>query len=134
MDPVVHFQFPADDRERISAFYTKAFGWKTQTLGPEHGGYVLVSTTETDDLGRPTKPGAINGGFFEKCGEMPDACPSVVIGVEDIHEAMRKVAEAGGNVLGQPIEIPGYGLLASFIDTEGNRVEMMQPNREWLTD
>jgi len=43
---------------------------------------------------------------------------------------MKKVTEAGGQVLGEPMEIPGYGLYVSFFDTEGNRVSMMQPNSE----
>jgi predicted enzyme related to lactoylglutathione lyase len=43
------------------------------------------------------------------------------------------VASAGGTVLGgqragEPDDIPGVGLYASFIDTEGNRVGMLQPN------
>jgi predicted enzyme related to lactoylglutathione lyase len=43
---------------------------------------------------------------------------------------MKKVTEAGGEVLGESMEIPGYGLYVSFFDTEGNRVSMMQPNGE----
>jgi predicted enzyme related to lactoylglutathione lyase len=61
---------------------------------------------------------------------MPAQYPSVVIGVDDIREAMQKVTEAGGKVLGQPMEIPGYGLYVSFFDTEGHRVSMMQSNGE----
>jgi predicted enzyme related to lactoylglutathione lyase len=33
MNPVVHFEMPAEDRKRMADFYTKAFGWKTQQLG-----------------------------------------------------------------------------------------------------
>ena len=40
---------------------------------------------------------------------------------------MKKVAEAGGKVLGEPMEIPGVGQYVSFFDTEGNRVSMLQP-------
>jgi uncharacterized protein len=40
---------------------------------------------------------------------------------------MKKVAEAGGKVLAEPMEIPGIGHYISFIDTEGNRVSMLQP-------
>ncbi len=43
MSPVVHFEMPAEDRTRMASFYEKAFGWKTQMLGPEMGDYVLVS-------------------------------------------------------------------------------------------
>ena len=48
-NPVVHFEMPAEDRERMSGFYTKAFGWQTKQLGPEMGEYVLVTTTEVDE-------------------------------------------------------------------------------------
>ena len=44
MHPVVHFEMPAEDRKRMSAFYTRAFGWKTEQLGPEMGEYVVVTT------------------------------------------------------------------------------------------
>jgi predicted enzyme related to lactoylglutathione lyase len=68
MNPVVHFEMPAEDRERMAEFYTRAFGWQTQMLGPEMGNYVVVTKTELDENGRPKKPGSINGGFFSKVG------------------------------------------------------------------
>jgi predicted enzyme related to lactoylglutathione lyase len=129
MNPVVHFEMPAEDRKRVAAFYTKVFGWKTQLLGPEMGDYVLATTTESGPEGRPQKPGAINGGFFPKSDEKPAQYPSVVIAVDDIQEHMKKVSKAGGKVLGEPMEIPGVGWYVSFLDTEGNRVSMLQPSR-----
>src|SRR5437762_10556322 len=108
MNPVVHFEMPAEDRERMSDFYTKAFGWQTQMLGPEMGHYVVVTTTESDE-GGPKKPGAINGGFFVKSNDMPAQYPSVVIAVDDISAASKKVADAGGKVIGEPMDIPGIG-------------------------
>jgi len=127
MNPVVHFEMPAEDKKRMAEFYTKTFGWQTQMLGSDMNEYVLVTTTEPDEKGRPKNPGAINGGFYKKSADMPAQYPSVVIAVGDIKEAMKKVTEAGGKVLGEPMEIPGYGLYISFFDTEGNRVSMMQP-------
>jgi hypothetical protein len=50
----------------------------------------------------------------------------VVIAVEDVEAASRAVEAAGGRLSGQPQEIPGVGLYASFIDTEGNRMSMLQ--------
>jgi len=47
--------------------------------------------------------------------------------VDDIKKSMKKVADAGGKVLGEPIEIPGVGQYVSFFDTEGNRVSILQP-------
>ena len=126
MDSVVHFEMPYEDRERMARFYQAAFGWRTQMLGEEMGRYVLATTTETDEKG-PVKPGAINGGFFPKKSDYPAQVPTVVIAVGDIGAATRKVAEAGGKVLGEPVEIPGVGRYVSFTDTEGNRVSMLQP-------
>ena len=126
MNPVVHFEMPAEDRKRMADFYTNVFGWKTQILGPEMGGYVLAMTTESDEKG-PKRPGAINGGFFQKSDDKPAQYPSVVIFVEDIKKHMKKVEKAGGKVLGEPWDIPGVGLYVSFVDTEGNRASMLQP-------
>jgi len=126
MNPVVHFEMPAEDRKRMADFYTNVFGWKTQILGPEMGGYVLAMTTESDEKG-PKRPGAINGGFFQKSDDKPAQYPSVVIFVEDIKKHMKKVEKAGGKVLGEPWDIPGVGLYVSFVDTEGNRVSILQP-------
>lgn len=125
-NPVVHFEMPAEDRKRMSNFYTTAFGWRTQQLGEDMGNYVIATTTETDENG-PKQPGSINGGFFTKTEDMPAQYPSVVIAVDDIKQSMKKVTQAGGKVLGEPMEIPGVGQYVSFFDTEGNRVSMLQP-------
>jgi len=127
MNPVVHFEMPAEDTRRMAAFYEKAFGWKTQQFGPEMGNYVLVTTAEKD-----VKPdavrGSINGGFFPKKPDWPAQHPSIVIGVDDIEAAMRRVDKEGGKVLGEPMQIPGVGRYVSFFDTEGNRVSLLQPD------
>lgn len=130
MSSVVHFEMPAENMERIAEFYNKAFGWKTQML--DKGRYALATTTETDEkTARPKNPGAINGGFFPKKEDSAQH-PSFVIGVDDIKEAIKKVNAAGGKILGEPTEIEGYGTYAWFIDTEGNRISMMQPSEKWL--
>ena len=123
MDPVVHFEMPYGDRERVAAFYTAAFGWRMKSLGEEMGDYVLATTTEMDEKG-PKRAGSINGGFFPKAD---GGVPLVVIAVGDIREAMKKVAGAGGKVHGEPMAIPGVGQYVSFTDTEGNRGSMLQP-------
>ena len=89
MNPVIHFEMPAEDRKRMSNFYSHVFGWQTQQLGPEMGNYVVVTTTESDQKG-PKKPGAINDGFFQKTNDMPSQYPSVVIQVEDVKAHIKK--------------------------------------------
>jgi predicted enzyme related to lactoylglutathione lyase len=127
MNPVVHFEMPYEDKERMAQFYTKAFGWKTEMLGESMGNYVVAQTTAGDENGRPKNPGAINGGFYKKPEDPLGQHPSIVIAVDNINDAIQKVAEAGGKLLGEPMDIPGIGLYAGFVDTEGNRVSMLQP-------
>jgi predicted enzyme related to lactoylglutathione lyase len=127
MNPVVHFEMPYENGERLVKFYTQAFGWQMQKLGKEMGDYVTATTTETDENRMIKKPGAINGGFFPKKPDWPAQYPSVVIAVDNIKEAMKKVTDAGGIVLGESMEIPGIGQYVSFTDTEGNRVGLLQP-------
>ena len=126
MNPVVHFEMPADDSKRMAEFYTKVFGWHTQSLGEQMGNYVLATTVESDENG-PKRPGAINGGFYSRKPDWPAQYPSIVIAVDDIKASIAKVADAGGKMLGEPMEIPGVGQYVSFFDTEGNRVGMLQP-------
>lgn len=126
MDPVVHFEMPYDNQKRMAKFYESAFGWQTQALGDDMGNYVLATTTETGESG-PTKPGAINGGFFPNNPDWPAQYPSVVIAIDNIKVSIKKITDAGGKILGEPMDIPGVGQYVSFIDTEGNRVSILQP-------
>jgi uncharacterized protein len=129
MNPVVHFEMPYKDPKKVSEFYSKAFGWEMKLMDAQYGDYVLATTTESDEKG-PKNPGAINGGFFKLDEEnKPDQYPSVVIEIEDINAAIDKIKESGGEVLGEPWDIPGVGVYVSFHDSEGNRVGLMQPHK-----
>ncbi|EDK72886.1 glyoxalase/bleomycin resistance protein/dioxygenase [candidate division TM7 genomosp. GTL1] len=126
-NPVVHFEMPYSDADRVTEFYKKAFGWGMQLMpGEEMGDYITAQTTETDENNMVKTPGTINGGFFPKKPDWPAQYPSVVISVKDVNEAIKNITEAGGNVLGEPLEIPGIGKYVSFTDTEGNRASLLQ--------
>ena len=124
MNGVVHFEMPFENRQRMATFYESIFGWQLQMLDETMGNYVLATTTESDEKG-PKKPGAINGGFFPKTATSAQH-PSLMIAVDDIKRAMGKVANAGGKVLGEPVEIPGVGRYVSIIDSEGNQLSLLQ--------
>jgi predicted enzyme related to lactoylglutathione lyase len=133
MNPVTHFEMGYNDRERMKAFYEKAFGWKMQQLGAEMGNYVVAQTAETDERGMVKTP----GGFYQKTEDPLSQAPSVVIAVTDIASTIKAVEENGGKMLGgmdasgvhsmEPQMIPGIGLWISMQDTEGNRVSILQP-------
>lgn len=126
MNPVVHFEMPAEDRKRMANFYSKVFGWKTELMGEDMGNYVVVTTTEVGENNQPKQPGAINGGFFPKTDPKVDKT-SIVIAVEDIQKHIKIIEKAGGKLMGEPVDIPGVGKYVSFFDTEGNRVSILQP-------
>ncbi|MBK9730530.1 MAG: VOC family protein [Chitinophagaceae bacterium] len=124
-NPVVHFEMPYDDSERLQKFYSQAFGWNMQTTGPEMGDYITAGTAETDENRMVKTPGTINGGFFKK-SDAPGSGTSVVIAVDDINAAMKNITDAGGKIVGEPMEIPGIGHWVVFTDSEGNRVSILQ--------
>jgi predicted enzyme related to lactoylglutathione lyase len=126
MNPVVHFEMPYENRNRMVKFYSDVFGWTAQLYGEEMGNYAVV-TTAWADVKSDAPRGAIGGGFYQKRADWPAQYPAVVIAVEDIQQSMQKVANAGGQVLGQPMSIPQVGEYVSFYDTEGNRASILQP-------
>ena len=136
-NPVVHFEMGYKDKGRMTAFYQTVFGWDTQDMGPNMGGYVVAHTTETDKDGMVKTPGNINGGFYEKGDDAGMQAPSVVVSVDDINASVEEVKKAGGKILGamgpdgqrhpEPQMIPGVGLWMPIEDTEGNRLSLLQP-------
>lgn len=105
--PVVHFEMPFKDSARVTEFYSKVFGWDMTQMGESMANYILAGTTVTENM-QSTKPGEINGGFFES-SEENNKYPLVTIKVEDMATAMEEVRAAGGKILSGPHDIPGVG-------------------------
>ncbi len=125
-NPVVHFEMPYENNERLIKFYNDAFGWQMQKMGPEMGDYIIAVTSELDENKMPKTPGAINGGFYPKSPQQSQY-PSFVISVENINDSIKNVKDSGGKVIGEPMMIPGVGQFVAFTDSEGNRVSILQP-------
>jgi uncharacterized protein len=111
-----------DDSKRASSFYKKAFGWTAKEFGGL--GYWLVSTTESDEQGRPKSPGAINGGITERKGPLKNNV--LVIGVKDIDASLAKIQKLGGKVVPKKQQVADAGFSAYFKDTEGNVIGLWQ--------
>lgn len=126
MNPVVHFELPYHQADRAAKFYRTVFGWKTEFPGSEMSDYVLLTTAEQD--AKPGMPaGAIDGGMFPFKEDWPAQYPSIVIGVGNIEKNIKAIKENGGEVLGEPMDIPGFGKYVAFIDTEGSRLSILEP-------
>lgn len=128
MNPVVHFEMPAEDTERVKKFYGEVFGWNLTQLGEDMGNYILAATGENDPKTTfPTEPGRINGGIYKKGDTEDKQRISLVLSVDNVDEYTTKITEAGGKVLEGPYDIPGVGRFIGFKDTEGNVMGALQP-------
>jgi predicted enzyme related to lactoylglutathione lyase len=121
-DAVVHFEIPADDLERIQRFYSGAFGWALNSMPGM--GYVLASTTPTDEQGTPKEAGAINGGMLLR--QEPVSAPVITIQVASIDRALEKIQELGGSVTRGREAVGDMGFAAYFKDSEGNVVGLWE--------
>ena len=127
-NPVVHFEMPTKDKKRTADFYSQAFGWKMIQLDEKMGNYLIAQTAETDENNMVKTPGAINGGFFDYEDKEGMNIPHLVIAVDNLDESIEAVKTAGGEVVGEKMDIPGIGMYASLKDTDGNLVGMLEPN------
>ena len=119
MSTIVHFDIPTEDIKRAKNFYEKLFDWKIEPVpGPME--YYNISTK--DEKGIESV-----GGGMGKRGQADQKITNY-IGVDSIDEYIKKVEDLGGKILMPKTTIPGFGYLATFIDTEGNILGL------WKTD
>lgn len=125
INPIVHFEIPADDVERAIKFYTDVFGWKITKMDmsadSSTGGepYYSVQTGEVDENMRPVTRGAINGGLMKRTN--PGQVFANYISVDSIDEMLKKLESEGGKVCMPKTEIgKEMGWIALFQDPEGN--------------
>ena len=123
MNPVVHFEMPYKDPKKVSKFYSSVFGWDMQYL-PKMRKYVLATTSPVDKNQMHKKKGAINGGFYPRGGY--GNIPHLVISVDNLEKHMDVVKMNGGKIDGKPMDIQGIGKFVMLVDSEGNRVGMLQ--------
>jgi predicted enzyme related to lactoylglutathione lyase len=90
--------------------------------------YTMATSGPSGDEG-PTEPGFINGGLMQR--EELFKSPNLVIDVENIEDALKAVADAGGSTVSDRQPVGDMGFAAYVKDTEGNLVglwETAQPS------
>jgi predicted enzyme related to lactoylglutathione lyase len=118
----VHFEVPYDDGGRARAFYAEAFGWNLMEM-PEMD-YTMVSTGPVNERSLPAEPGFVNGGMFQRTGELKG--PMLTIDVPDIEAALKTVESLGGKALRPKTPVGDMGFSAYFQDPEGNVLGLWQ--------
>ena len=107
---VNHFELPADDPEKLVAFYEGVFGWTIRKWDvPMY--YWLITTGPEDQPG-------INGGIARRSEGDSGAINSV--DVPSVDDYVAKIEDVGGSVIAPKRAIPGVGYLAYCKDPDGN--------------
>lgn len=114
---VVHFEIPAWDGEKLTAFYEQVFGWKIQKNTMSGGmEYWLIST------GPQGK--SVGGGIYKKTG--PEERPRNFILVDQIDPAIKKFKSAGGTEVVSKRRVPDMGWSFIGADPEGNLIGLFE--------
>src|SRR5713226_1826886 len=123
MSRVIHFEIPASDPQRASAFYKKVFGWKIEKWpGPME--YWMVTT------GADGTPG-INGGLMKNTDVKTTTNTT---GVDSVDASVEAVTKSGGKLVMPKTAIPTVGYFAYLTDTEGNLFGVMQADKNAKCD
>ena len=107
---IVHFELPAADAGRATAFYSGLLGWHFSEAGISDVDYRMVQ-------GEP------GGAVYQT----DDAARGVTIyfGTDDIDASLAKVRELGGSG-DDKAPVAGIGWFARCTDTEGNAFSLFQ--------
>ena len=89
--------------------------------------YSFAITTPVDEQFKPTNPGAINGGMYQRGDEGGSTSPVIVIEVESCEQRIADIQSAGGGHVMGPVEIPNMGIYAQVKDSEENIIGLWQP-------
>jgi hypothetical protein len=99
------------DPEAAVEFYSGLFGWEFEDVMPpgSEGKYLIAR---------------LRGGDVAAVGSIPEAAPPMAawntyVWVESADETASKVRAAGGSVVTEPFDIPGFGRMGVFTDREG---------------
>ena len=126
--PVTWFSLPASDLEAAASFYRSAFGWTIEpvTREPDEAfDYRVAVSSASGDDHAPHERGRVNGCIVKRATGI--STPVVLIEVDDLDAAAKKVVAAGGTVESGPI--PMHSLRGAFIlvkDPEGNMLELFR--------
>jgi predicted enzyme related to lactoylglutathione lyase len=115
MARITHFEIPANEPEKLTAFYEKVFDWKfSKWPGPEE--YWMAKTGEGE-------PG-IDGAIMKR--RHPDQPLVNSLAVKSLDDSFAAALANGGTVAVPKMAVPGVGWLAYCKDPEGTIFGMMQ--------
>jgi predicted enzyme related to lactoylglutathione lyase len=113
--PVIHFEIGCRDSAKMSAFYSKLFGWEVSDSGPAK----MIDTGSKEGI----------AGHFMSLGHEPHNYFTAYAQVDNLEAYLKKAESLGGKTLIPPQEVPGMGHFAWFQDPEGTCFGLWKPMR-----
>lgn len=121
----IWYELLTNDPDTSKKFYDDVIGWNIAAASSAPGmDYRMIATSD----------GGLVGGMMPLTAEMRTngARPTWLfyIGVDDVDETARLVAEKGGAIHMAPFDIPGAGRAAMVADPQGNPFYIMRGSSE----
>ena len=114
------FEIPATDLNRATQFYETIFGI---TLTPMDTPDIKLRIFPLEDMMTGVGGALADSGGFHKPSSTDG--PLLYLNANpDVQNVIDKVEAAGGKIVVPKMEIPGYGFMAVFLDSEGNRIAL----------
>ena len=115
--------YQAPDTAAAVSFYGSLFGWRTNDLGPEAGGYAMFQ-----------KDGANVAGVGPAMGEGQPAAWTTYVNVIDAEATAARADVGGGTILVEPMAVMEAGTMAIFSDPTGAVIGIWQPGQHHGAD
>ncbi|MEM9387733.1 MAG: VOC family protein [Pseudomonadota bacterium] len=117
---VQYFEIPVEDLDRAVSFYEEAFNIPLTRESVD--GYEMALFPETAQ-GRGATGALAKGDVY-----VPAKTGAILyLSVPSIKRSLDRLTRLGAEVLLDPREVPGQGIVAEFEDSEGNRIALFQP-------
>jgi uncharacterized protein len=104
------------DVDGAQRFYENVFGWTTQDMGPDYGGYRVFNRGGTGIAGVMTVPDTSIPPFWQP-----------YVAVDDPNATAAKAAELGGSAPMEPMDVPKVGRIAVLRDPQGATFGIIRP-------
>lgn len=105
-EKINYVELPANDLEKVKAFFTKTFAWKFTDYGPQYTAFTYSG---------------VEGGFYlsDLSGQSEKGSALIVLFSENLQHSLDKVEQAGGKITKPIFNFPG-GRRFQFLDPCGN--------------
>jgi predicted enzyme related to lactoylglutathione lyase len=107
------------DPKKAQDFYTRLFGWGTETFKPGDVDYTMIAAA-----------GGMHGGFGKAMEGAPPPHWLSHVRVVNVDETAAKAKSAGGTIAAGPFDMEDVGRMAIIADPQGAYIGIFQPESD----